>query len=88
MSNLLVGQGTFSWEVVSVGIASEGFRREVFLCQTHATESISNNVVFAFDVGQLGTTLFNDDTPPHDALSVECLADQVLVVGKVFHLLT
>ena len=56
--------------------------REIILREAHAAESISCNVVLALDVGQLGTALFNDETPPHDALSVECLADQILVVGK------
>ena len=39
-------------------------------------------------VNLLGTALFNDETPPHDALSVECLVDQVLVVREDFYLLT
>ena len=78
----------FGWEVVSVGIASESFRREVALCEAHATESVSHDVVLAFDVGQLRTALFNDETPPHDALSIESLVDQILMVGEDFYLLT
>ena len=62
--------------------------REIILREAHAAESISYNVVLAFDVGQLGTTLFNDETPPHDVLSVECLVDQILVVSEDFYLLT
>ena len=31
---------------------------------------------------------FNDETPPHDALSVERLVDQILVLGEDFCLLT
>ena len=78
----------FSGEVVGVGFASKGFHREISLCEAHAAESISCDVVFTFDVGELGTALFRDETPPHDALSVECLVDQILVVCKDFYLLT
>ena len=63
MSDPLVGQRTFSGEVVGACFASEGFCREVSLCEAHAAESISYNVVLAFDVGQLGTPLFSDEAP-------------------------
>ena len=61
---------------------------KIILCEAHAAESIRHNVVFALDVGQLGTALFNDEPPPHDTLSIECPVDKILVVREDFDLLT
>ena len=88
MSNLPIGQGVFFREVVSAGIAGKGFLGEIFLGETHATKRIRDDIILALDVGQLGTVLFYDETPSHDAFGIESLVHKILVVGKDFDLLT
>ena len=44
--------------------------------QIPATQGIGNNVVGAFDVGQIWTMFFCDELPLHDMLSVEGLMNQ------------
>ena len=41
-----------------------------------------------FDVREFGAKLFDDQSPPHDALSVECLVDHILVVSEDFDFVT
>ena len=56
--------------------------------ESHPTKGVSDDVAFCLDVGEFGTKLFNDESPSHDALSVESLADQILVVCKNFYFVT
>ena len=71
-----------------VRVACEGFGREILVRKPQAAECISDNVVDAFDVREFGTKLFDDESPSHDALSVEWLVDQILVVSEDFDFVT
>jgi hypothetical protein len=84
---LLVGQRIVSWEVSSFRFCGKDLRSKVLLCQTHPTKGVSNNVASSFDVGEFGSKLFDDEPPSHDALCIESLVDQILVVGEDFYLL-
>ena len=58
-------------------------RRHILLLK-----GVCHRIVTALNVGQLATEFFHDELPSHDALSIECLVDQILVVNKDFDLLS
>ena len=71
-----------------VRVSCEGFGREVLVRKPQAAECIGDNVIDAFDVREFGTKIFDDESPSHDALGVECLVDQILVVSEDFDFVT
>ena len=53
---------------------------EVVFCESHATESVSNDVAFSFDVGELWHNMFR--------VKILVLVDQILVVSEYLNLMS
>ena len=45
------------------------------------TEGISDNVIRSFNVTDIRTILFNEETPSHDAVGVEFLVGEILMIS-------
>src|SRR6476620_5781417 len=66
----------------------ECFVQAGFFIHVKSAESVSNNILFSFNVLKVRRVFLYVESPSHDPVRVECLVRQVLVISVYMDLLT